>query len=99
MPVNQRTCLLGVISLLCMFPATSAAAAAAAAAATTSSNVIALQDHSQLLLDDRLIDQSTRLKRTVHQPEVDSRNPLLTAEKPWEGTCVTLWGTVLYDEQ
>ncbi len=68
-------------------------------AAEVRPDAIAVDRHAQLLLDDRLIDQSSHLKRTVHQPEVYPDNPLIKCEKPWEGSCVTLWGTVLFDEQ
>lgn len=54
---------------------------------------------AQLLLDDHVIERTENLKRTVHQPQAHPQNPLLDADKPWEFTCVTLWGTVLYDEQ
>lgn len=60
---------------------------------------IAVGTHAQLFLDDRVVERTDNLKRTVHQPVPHPANPVLTTDKPWEFTCVTLWGTVLYDEQ
>jgi len=58
-----------------------------------------LSNHVQLLFDDRVVDNYSRLKRTIHQPEMYPGNPVLTPENPWEYGAVLLWGTVIYDEQ
>lgn len=53
----------------------------------------------QLFLDDALIDSTENVRRVVHQPRKHPENPVLTYDKPWEGNCVLLWGSVLWDEQ
>jgi hypothetical protein len=70
-----------------------------AQAGDAAGDAITIGNHAQLFLDDWLIEKSENLKRTVHQPQVYSGNPLVDCDKPWEFSCVTLWGTVLYDEQ
>ena len=56
-------------------------------------------NQAQLFLDDRLIESSDRLFRTVHRPEMYSGNPVIDHDQPWEFDCVTLWGSILYDEE
>jgi hypothetical protein len=62
-------------------------------------DAIQIDNHAQLFLDDRLIDRADNLSRTVHQPEPFAKNPIVRCDKPWEFDCITLWGTVLWDEQ
>jgi hypothetical protein len=52
----------------------------------------------QLLLDDALFESLDGLARLVNQPVKCHTNPVLTYDKPWEGNCVIVWGSVLYDE-
>jgi hypothetical protein len=73
--------------------------AAQTARAGDAEPAITLSNHAQMFLDDRLIAQETNLTRTVHQPQMNKNNPVLTYDRPWEYACVTLWGTVLYDEE
>ena len=40
----------------------------------------------QLFVDNYLVAESTFVKRTVHQPVKDSRNPIMVAREPWEQT-------------
>src|ERR1700732_291162 len=70
-----------------------------ASAAAVRQHANEIGQNAILLLDDSIIDNSEHLVRTIHQPQSFSVNPLITADKPWEFACVTLWGTVLYDEQ
>lgn len=51
----------------------------------------------QLMLDDRLLESLDGVARIVNQPVKCHDNPVLTYERPWEGNCVILWGSVLYD--
>ena len=55
--------------------------------------------HTRLFLDDHLIAEMHHLTRTVHRPTMYEGNPVLTYDKPWEFSCVTLWGSVLFDER
>lgn len=54
--------------------------------------------HAQLFLDNRVVEEMFALKRTVHRPQMYKNNPVMSYEHPWEYSCVTLWGTVLFDE-
>lgn len=49
----------------------------------------------QLFVDDYLVEQKTNVVRTYHPFKKYPGNPVLTAEKPWEGTQVYVYGTVL----
>ena len=52
----------------------------------------------QLFIDDYLIASSKGLTRRVHQVTKHPSNPLISPDKPWEGTgCV--WQRVLWDRQ
>jgi hypothetical protein len=51
----------------------------------------------QLFVDDAVVAGTQRVSRIFHAALKSERNPVLAAEKPWEGTMVDV-GTVLYDE-
>jgi hypothetical protein len=68
-----------------------------AAVAETPSPIRVGKTH-QLLLDDALLESQDGLARIVNQPVKCHDNPVLTYDKPWEGNCVILWGSVLYDD-
>ncbi|MFN0172983.1 MAG: hypothetical protein ACKV22_41930 [Bryobacteraceae bacterium] len=53
---------------------------------------------TQLFLDDAIIEHSTLLQRTVHQPVRSSRNPIYVPEAPWEGGTMNYLGGVHRDE-
>lgn len=53
----------------------------------------------QLFADDWVIDRRQQLTRTLHPVRKHPKNPLLTAEMPWEKPCVLLYGAVIYDPQ
>lgn len=73
--------------------------AMAVASIANAEATLTLDSNAQLLLDDRIIDESVCLQRTIHRPEMYADNPVLTYENPWEYSFVSLWGTVLFDEQ
>jgi len=50
-----------------------------------------------LFLDDELIAQQQGLSRYTGKAEKWSGNPILKADRPWEGKCVLLWGSVIRD--
>lgn len=52
----------------------------------------------QLFIDDYLVESKTNLVRTYHEFAKDPRNPVMVADRPWEGTIVYIYGTVLPKE-
>ncbi len=50
-----------------------------------------------LFLDDRYIAHRQGLTRRLGRAEKWGANPILEPEHPWEGRCVILWGSVLWD--
>ena len=52
----------------------------------------------QLLVDDYLLDTKINIERTYHPFTKYAGNPLLVADKPWEGRTSYLYGTVLPKE-
>ncbi|RKY88043.1 hypothetical protein DRQ09_03515 [candidate division KSB1 bacterium] len=61
-----------------------------------SANLKAQLHHRYIFVDDSIIQKTYQVTRVVHHPEKCSQNPLLIADKPWEGG-INLYGTVLYD--
>src|SRR5690348_6460123 len=59
------------------------------------------QDVAQLFVDDELIDSSTALKRTLHQPKKDNggNEPVIAINDEFKGAPATLQanGTIIYD--
>ena len=49
---------------------------------------------TQLFVDDHIIESYTRVHRTIHTPQKFGPEPILVADRPWEGNCIVL-GTVL----
>jgi hypothetical protein len=49
----------------------------------------------QLFVDDYLVAEKTHVVRTYHPFQKRAGNPVLVADKPWEGTMAYLYGTVL----
>ena len=56
-----------------------------------------LDSKRQLFLDDHLIDRIENASRWVHSPNKEAGNPILTADRPWEGNRI-LYLNVVYDE-
>ena len=52
----------------------------------------------QLLVDDWLVAKKSGVERVWHPFEKHAGNPVLTADRPWEGTVAYLYGTVLPEE-
>jgi hypothetical protein len=52
----------------------------------------------QLFVDDHLVASKTNIERRYHPFEKCSGNPVLVPDKPWEGTNVYLYGSVLPNE-
>ena len=58
----------------------------------------------QLFVDDHLIDSSDRVWRTLTgayntRPRKVAENPIIKADRPWEGYLVLQPGSVIYDEE
>lgn len=54
---------------------------------------------AQLFVDQMLVRESKGVAFTLHRAEKHDRNPLLVADRPWEGRNVEIYGDVLYDEE
>jgi len=52
----------------------------------------------QLFVDDHIVASKTNIDRRYHPFEKYSGNPVLVPDKPWEGTNVYLYGSVLRNE-
>ncbi|HNT34025.1 MAG TPA: hypothetical protein PKH07_03415 [bacterium] len=52
----------------------------------------------QLFVDDYLVESSTNVKRVYHAFEKHAGNPVMKADKPWEGRNIYVYGTVLPEE-
>ena len=68
---------------------------ATAAAAEGAKSLGDLTGPWQLLVDDHLIAEKANVARTYHAFEKHPGNPVLVADKPWEGTTAYVYGTVL----
>ena len=45
-------------------------------------------EHSQLLIDDYIIEDRWALERVIHSPSKYPLNPILVKDKPWEGDVI-----------
>ncbi|HQE83828.1 MAG TPA: hypothetical protein PLM14_12575 [Candidatus Hydrogenedentes bacterium] len=59
---------------------------------------LALTGHSQLFLDDYLINSMENLARAIVHPDKHPANPLVSQDLPWEARCLEIYGTVLYEQ-
>ena len=53
----------------------------------------------QLLVDDYLIEKKENVQRVYHPFTKNRQNPVLVADKPWEGRMIYVYGTVLPGEK
>ncbi|MFH1744143.1 MAG: hypothetical protein ABIH23_34505, partial [bacterium] len=58
---------------------------------------IPVEREKQLFVDDTLIESAIGLTRTLHPVKKHPANPLVVADKPWEGLSVLLYGAVICD--
>ena len=56
-------------------------------------------DRAQLFVDRILIHKADRVFFTQHSGRLHSDNPLVLADRPWEGWRLEMHGTVIYDEE
>ena len=54
-----------------------------------------LTGHWRLFVDDHWIADKTNVKRAYHAFKKHPGNPVIVADKPWEGGTAYLYGTVL----
>ena len=62
-------------------------------------NDIGLISPWQLLVDDYLIEKKENVQRVYHPFAKNKQNPVLVADKPWEGRMIYVYGTVLPGEK
>ena len=53
---------------------------------------------SQLFADKLLVRDTKAVSFTLHQGKKHPQNPLVVADKPWEGWRLEIFGSVIYDE-
>ena len=53
---------------------------------------------AQLFVDKLLVRETERVSFTLHPAEKHPKNPLLKADRPWEGQALEIYGSVLFDE-
>ncbi len=75
------------------------ALAAATSQAAASRSLGDLSGAWQLFVDDSLIANKQDVSRSYHAFEKHAGNPVLKADRPWEGSTVYLYGSVLPMEQ
>ena len=61
-------------------------------------NALRVSGARQLFVDDFLIDGTSDLQRTLHQPTKFVGNPVVMPLSPCEGQTANCYGTVLYDQ-
>ncbi len=63
---------------------------------TAAQDTFSLSGNWQLFVDDYLVEQKDNsVRRTYHAFEKHARNPVIIADKPWEGKMAYLFGTVM----
>ena len=60
--------------------------------------LIDIGSQKQLFVDDYLIESMSDTTRVLNPTEKVEKNPVLRAERPWEGTEINV-RNVIYDEQ
>ncbi len=54
---------------------------------------------AQLFVDKVLVRTSSGVAFTLHPAKTHPESPLITADKPWEGWRLEIYGSVIYDEE
>jgi hypothetical protein len=54
---------------------------------------------AQLFVDQTLVRSAERVSFTLHPAVKEPTNPIIKADRPWEGWRISLYGNVLYDEE
>ena len=58
-----------------------------------------VEDKSQLFVDRVLVRDTERIAFTLHPARKHPENPVVKADRPWEGWRLEIYGNVIYDEQ
>ncbi len=58
-----------------------------------------VSNQRELFIDDYLIDAQWGIERTLHPFQKYGGNPIVHAERPWEGSGVMLYGSVIRDAE
>jgi hypothetical protein len=56
-------------------------------------------NRAQLFVDNVLVRETERVTVTPHPAEKHPKNPLMRADRPWEGWMIALYGSVMYDQE
>ena len=73
---------------------------APAPAGAQQENVLEAGTRSQLFIDQHLVQEAERIIFTPHPARKHPGNPIVRADRPWEGWYVTAFGgTVLFDDE
>jgi hypothetical protein len=72
---------------------------AGALTAATPDSPFDVGSRSQLFVDEVLVRRADRVAFTLHPARKHPANPLVKADKPWEGWRLEIYGNVIYDEQ
>ncbi len=97
-PVSPRHSVAGRALAGLIFMLTVGVATLSAPAAEPARSLNDLTGPWQLFVDDHLVANKEKVVRKYHAFEKDPGNPLLKADKPWEGNNVYVYGTVLPNE-
>ncbi|MBI3922904.1 MAG: hypothetical protein HY318_15895 [Armatimonadetes bacterium] len=68
-------------------------------ALATSTSPFDVGNRAQLFVDQVLVRSSEKIAFTLHPAKKHRKNPLVVADKPWEGWRLEIYGSVLYDEE
>ncbi len=55
-------------------------------------------NRAQLFIDQTLVRSSSNVAFTLHPAHKHPQNPLVRADRPWEGWRISIYGSVLYDQ-
>lgn len=58
-----------------------------------------VEDRAQLFVDQVLVRETEHIAFTLHPAREYPENPLVTADLPWEGWRLEIYGNVIYDEE
>ncbi len=79
----------GLVVVLLLFAATGLAA----------ESPFDVGDRAQLFVDRILVHKADRVFFTQHSGRPHPENPLILADRPWEGWRLEMHGTVIYDQE
>ncbi len=72
---------------------------ARAEASYRSASPVDVGNKAQLFVDRLMVREAHEVGFTLHQAVKHPNNPLVVADRPWEGWRLEIFGTVLYDQE